>query len=177
MLEASRQLVCTWHRSVGGEKALQVVVCSIDEENELVNGEGDLSTASMRVLPLPSSSPQRTSLSTVTSLVLSSPRGQSASLFLIGGSPSSPSSVHQVDVNLGSFALSPPRLIKASLTHLPDQEYISRPLPVEFPTRLLDASGNELGQATAHGLFYSPCNKRFRGEEGALPPLLVKIHG
>ncbi len=45
---------------------------------------------------------------------------------------------------------------------------ISRPKPVSFPTA---------GGETAYGFFYPPANEAFEGPDGALPPLLVKVHG
>ena len=45
---------------------------------------------------------------------------------------------------------------------------VSAPQPVEFPTTN--------GQ-TAHGLYYPPGNRGFRGPAGELPPLVVTSHG
>jgi len=49
-----------------------------------------------------------------------------------------------------------------------DPGYIASPQPVEFPTE---------GNRTAHGFFYAPTNKDFRGPDGELPPLIVLSHG
>ena len=47
-------------------------------------------------------------------------------------------------------------------------EYLSIPQPVSFPT-----GTNE----EAYGFFYPPKNINFKGPEGTLPPLIVKVHG
>jgi dipeptidyl aminopeptidase/acylaminoacyl peptidase len=49
-----------------------------------------------------------------------------------------------------------------------DEEYLSRPRAVEFPTE------NGL---TAHAFFYAPRNRDFSAPEGERPPLLVHCHG
>jgi dipeptidyl aminopeptidase/acylaminoacyl peptidase len=49
-----------------------------------------------------------------------------------------------------------------------DQEYLSAPRAVEFPTE------NGL---TAHAFFYAPRNRDFSAPEGERPPLLVHCHG
>jgi dipeptidyl aminopeptidase/acylaminoacyl peptidase len=49
-----------------------------------------------------------------------------------------------------------------------DERCTSEPVHVAFPT----SEG-----ATAHGLYYAPKNKDFRGPDGELPPLVVKSHG
>lgn len=46
-------------------------------------------------------------------------------------------------------------------------EYVSVPEAITFPS----------GDRTAHALFYPPKNPEFAGPEGALPPLVVIIHG
>ena len=49
-----------------------------------------------------------------------------------------------------------------------DRGYLSTPQTIEFPT-----AKNE----TAHGFFYPPQNKDFKAPAGALPPLIVFMHG
>jgi dipeptidyl aminopeptidase/acylaminoacyl peptidase len=49
-----------------------------------------------------------------------------------------------------------------------DPSYISRPEAIDFPTE---------GGLTAHANYYPPVNPDFRAPEGALPPLLVNVHG
>jgi dipeptidyl aminopeptidase/acylaminoacyl peptidase len=49
-----------------------------------------------------------------------------------------------------------------------DPAYVSRPLPVEFPT----GEGE-----TAYGFYYPPANPEFEAPAGELPPLIVESHG
>lgn len=49
-----------------------------------------------------------------------------------------------------------------------EKEYFSIPETIEFPS----ADGR-----TAYGYYYSPQNKKYRGIEGTLPPLIIVSHG
>jgi dipeptidyl aminopeptidase/acylaminoacyl peptidase len=52
-------------------------------------------------------------------------------------------------------------------------EWISRALPLEYPTR----PGPKGEARTAHAFFYPPTSPDFRGPEGSKPPLIVTVHG
>lgn len=52
-------------------------------------------------------------------------------------------------------------------------EWIARAQPIEYPTR--PGPGGEA--RSAHAFFYPPTNPRFRGPDGARPPLIVTVHG
>ena len=60
------------------------------------------------------------------------------------------------------------KVIKSSTTLELDPDYCSVPETIEFP------SGN---QETAHGFYYPPTNRDFRGLDGEAPPLVVMLHG
>ncbi len=51
-----------------------------------------------------------------------------------------------------------------------DDDYRSAPEAISYPT------GND-GSERAFGFYYPPRNADFRGPEGTLPPLIVKVHG
>lgn len=54
-----------------------------------------------------------------------------------------------------------------------DDEWISEPRAIMFPTTLGDGKTRDY----AHAFFYPPTNPDARGPAGALPPLIVLIHG
>jgi dipeptidyl aminopeptidase/acylaminoacyl peptidase len=80
-----------------------------------------------------------------------------------GGSPSKPSSIVRLDLSSMQF-----QVLRPSMNVSIDEGYISQPEALEFPTA---------GDLTAHGLFYPPTNRDYRGLDGELPPLLVMSHG
>lgn len=80
-----------------------------------------------------------------------------------GASPSKPSSIVRLDLSSMQF-----EVLRSSMNVLIDEGYISQPEALEFPTA---------GGLTAHGLFYPPTNRDYRGLDNELPPLLVKSHG
>ena len=49
-----------------------------------------------------------------------------------------------------------------------DEEYVSAPEPIEFPTG---------GGLAAHAFFYPPVNKVYSAPEGERPPMVVLVHG
>jgi dipeptidyl aminopeptidase/acylaminoacyl peptidase len=59
-------------------------------------------------------------------------------------------------------------VVRRSVGELLDEDSISRPEPIEFPS----AEGR-----TAHAFFYAPCNSRFEAPDDELPPLRVLAHG
>ena len=80
-----------------------------------------------------------------------------------GGSASKPASIVRLD--LTSMKV---EVLRRSMNVAVDEGYLSQPEAIEFPTT---------GGLTAHGLFYAPRNRDYRGLEGERPPLLVKSHG
>lgn len=80
-----------------------------------------------------------------------------------GGSPSTPSSIVRLELKSMQF-----EVLRRAMNVELDNGYISKPEAVEFPT--------EEG-LTAHGLFYRPCNRDYKGSASERPPLLVMSHG
>jgi dipeptidyl aminopeptidase/acylaminoacyl peptidase len=80
-----------------------------------------------------------------------------------GGSPTSPASIIQLDLETGET-----RALRRSNDLKIEEGYLSIAQAVEFPTE------NGL---TAHAFFYPPHNKDDKAPEGERPPLLVKSHG
>lgn len=84
-------------------------------------------------------------------------------VLVTAGSPTEAPVVARID--LGSGAV---ERLRASSAVEVEEDYLSIPEPVEFPT--------EDGGA-AHGFFYPPRNKDYQGPEGELPALVVISHG
>jgi dipeptidyl aminopeptidase/acylaminoacyl peptidase len=83
--------------------------------------------------------------------------------FLIAGSPSKPSSVISIDIDIQEVEV----LRVSRLEDIPPA-FISTPQPIEFPTK------NGL---TAYGFYYAPTNPDFIAPPGEMPPLVVLSHG
>jgi dipeptidyl aminopeptidase/acylaminoacyl peptidase len=90
-------------------------------------------------------------------------RGAPGSAVLVAGSPADPAAIVRYDLATNSL-----EVIRRSIDLAIDRGDISIPEPIEFPT----TNGR-----TAHAFYYRPQNRRFRGANGAKPPLLVKCHG
>jgi dipeptidyl aminopeptidase/acylaminoacyl peptidase len=84
-------------------------------------------------------------------------------LLFYAASPTEPKSI--VELELEERQL---KVLKRSSALTLDAGYLSRPLPIEFPTT---------GQLTAHAFFYAPANKDYRAPAGESPPLIVFSHG
>jgi dipeptidyl aminopeptidase/acylaminoacyl peptidase len=84
-------------------------------------------------------------------------------LWLIGGSPTSGSTVFALDPATGAV-----EVVKQGLQVDVDPTFFSVPQPIEFPTE---------GGQTAHALFYPPTNPLYEAPAGERPPLLVICHG
>jgi dipeptidyl aminopeptidase/acylaminoacyl peptidase len=82
---------------------------------------------------------------------------------LRAASPTSPFAIVELDPATGATTV-----LRQSMSTAFDPADISAPEPVEFPTT---------GDRTAFGLFYPPHNRRVRGPEDELPPLMVTSHG
>ena len=89
--------------------------------------------------------------------------GANGRAVLTAASPTRGSAVVLVDTESGASLV-----LKSASDDEPDEQFVSLPEPVEFPT--------EEGQ-TAYALFYAPKNPDFAAPPGELPPLLVKVHG
>jgi len=81
----------------------------------------------------------------------------------IGGSPTEPASIIQLDLNTSRFDV-----LRRSSNVTVDAGYLSSPESIEFPT--------EHG-LTAYAFFYPPQNRDFIAPPGERPPLLVMSHG
>jgi len=79
------------------------------------------------------------------------------------GSPTESASIIRLDLVTGSL-----EVLRASNNLQIHGEYISIPRAIEFATT---------DGLRAHGFFYQPRSRDYRGPEGDLPPLLVKSHG
>jgi hypothetical protein len=191
VIPSTGQIICTWHYnkpSADGnatESVLCAVICSIDDVNDLHcdRTAEDNCTATMSVFAVPhahpTESPAPYALSSVTSLVASSLTNEVQDVYLIGGSPASPMGVYKLQYSTALIGAPAAQLtlLKSSMSVLPDPGYISHPQHIQFPTRSFGKFQSESESPMAHGLFYPPANVRFGGDEGSLPPLLVKIHG
>ncbi|MGO9170552.1 MAG: prolyl oligopeptidase family serine peptidase [Rhodomicrobium sp.] len=60
-----------------------------------------------------------------------------------------------------------PAILRRSSSAPIGEDYISRPSRLEIPS----------GKEAVHGLLYGPQNPEAHGPEGALPPLIVNLHG
>jgi dipeptidyl aminopeptidase/acylaminoacyl peptidase len=104
-------------------------------------------------------------------------------LAMIAGSPTNFASVVQLDLQaltadgvvgdrakLQSVAIGSKgaAIVRSSSSFEVDPGYISQAEAVEFPSER---------NYTSHAYFYAPTNKDFRGPDGELPPLIVKVHG
>lgn len=88
--------------------------------------------------------------------------GESA--VLIGGSASTPMEVSLFSSGDYSFR----RIYPVKREQTLDRSYLSLAVSIEYPTE---------GNQTAHGLYYAPKNDDYIGIQGALPPLIVNVHG
>lgn len=81
----------------------------------------------------------------------------------IGGSPTQPEELVQLDLDTGQL-----QVLRRSAELSVDAGYLTAPRAVEFPTE------NGL---TAHAFFYPPQNRDFVAPPGERPPLIVISHG
>lgn len=56
-----------------------------------------------------------------------------------------------------------------------DLGYISEAVPITFPTKKIGQESDD--ESVAHGFYYEPVNRDFKGIEGELPPLILHCHG
>jgi dipeptidyl aminopeptidase/acylaminoacyl peptidase len=90
-------------------------------------------------------------------------RSSGHTLWLIGGSPTSGSTVFALDLPAGQVTP-----VKRGLQVKIDPAFFSTPQPIEFPTE---------NNKTAHAIFYPPTNPLYQGPSDQKPPLLVICHG
>ncbi|MBI3403656.1 MAG: S9 family peptidase [Acidobacteria bacterium] len=81
----------------------------------------------------------------------------------VGGSMAAPDAVVRVELKTGTA-----ETFRAATDVIIDDGYLSRPVPIEFPTG---------GGLTAHAFFYAPRNHDFAAPPGERPPLIVISHG
>jgi dipeptidyl aminopeptidase/acylaminoacyl peptidase len=79
------------------------------------------------------------------------------------GSPTEAAAIVRLDLETRNF-----EVLRRSSSLEIDAAYLSSPRAVEFPTE---------DGLTAHGFYYPPTNRDYRGPEGERPPLLVESHG
>ncbi len=90
-------------------------------------------------------------------------RASQGQALMRAGSPTEAASIVRLDLEASTFAV-----LRRSSNLQIDAGYLSTPRPVEFPS--------EAGR-TAHGFFYPPKNRDYRGPDDERPPLLVESHG
>lgn len=88
---------------------------------------------------------------------------QGDQILFTGGSPSQPTGIVKLNFKDNNFSI----LQQASNLDI-SASYLSQPQAIEFPTN---------NGKTAYAWYYPPQNQDFQGNEGELPPLLVKSHG
>jgi len=84
-------------------------------------------------------------------------------IVFVAASPNEPTSVVQLDLATREL-----EVLRRSSAMIMDAAYLSKPLPIEFPT--------EHGM-TAHAFFYAPKNRDYVGPVEERPPLVVMSHG
>lgn len=89
--------------------------------------------------------------------------GSDNDVYFVGGSPSVPSSIYKWNMETKA----PAEVLACSSSLSFDEELISVPKQVEFPTTL----------GTAFGYYYAPKNGGYTCTTDEAPPLLVKAHG
>lgn len=94
---------------------------------------------------------------------LSDIHARGTEVVFLGGSPSEPTSIVQMDITSGKS-----QVLKSSSDLSVDRGYISTPESIEFATE---------DGLTAHAFYYPPHNEDFQAPTGELPPLIVHSHG
>ncbi len=90
-------------------------------------------------------------------------RASPGRVLFLGGSPTEPESVVQLDLATGQF-----EMLRRSSATVIEPGYLSIPQTIEFPTE------NGL---TSHAFFYPPTNRDYVAPDGERPPLIVISHG
>lgn len=95
-------------------------------------------------------------------------------IVVIASSATLPTVLSRITLPTSSSTKISIQVIKSSSPDVVDPAYISAAQAITFPTTKL--SDDDQG-AVAHGFYYAPVNKDYRGVEGELPPLIVHCHG
>jgi dipeptidyl aminopeptidase/acylaminoacyl peptidase len=94
---------------------------------------------------------------------IASVHGTPETLVFIGGSPTEPTAVVQMDIKAETI-----KILKQTTKLEIDKGYLSTPESIEFPTE---------NNQTAYAWYYPPKNKDYTPPVGTAPPLIVKSHG
>jgi dipeptidyl aminopeptidase/acylaminoacyl peptidase len=116
----------------------------------------DLDSGAIRTLPLPFAS-----FGSVG--VLDARTG-----YAIAAPDDAPPALITIDLDTGAW-----QTVRSAGAPVLAASYVSRPQPIEFPTR----SGDDGAPRTAHAFFYRPHNPDGAGPTGSRPPLIVMLHG
>jgi dipeptidyl aminopeptidase/acylaminoacyl peptidase len=126
------------------------IICSYTEQSIWRLASLDTTTGTF--------SPIQTPYSTILQV-----RASSGRVIFIGGSPSEPVSIIQLDLDTSRI-----EVLRRSSNVTVDSGYLSIPQTIEFPT--------EYG-LTAYAFYYPPRNRDYVAAPGERPPLLVMCHG
>ncbi len=126
------------------------IICSYTEQGTWRLASLDTTTGTL--------SPIETPFSTIRQV-----RARAGQVVFIGGSPSEPVSIIQLDLNTSRI-----EILRRSSQVTVDSGYLSIPQPIEFPTE---------HALTAYAFFYPPQNHDYVGSPEERPPLLVMSHG
>jgi dipeptidyl aminopeptidase/acylaminoacyl peptidase len=161
--------------SVYGFVSADLIICTYSQNGSWHLASLDIQTKELQSIDIPFSS--------ISHLQIRDER-----VAFIGGSPTQPTAVVQLDWNTEETYTQLPKsktaahgaqrgaaqnpksyeIVKSSSELEIDRGYLSTPEAIAFPTE------NGL---TAYAWFYPPTNQDFTAPEGELPPLLVKSHG
>ncbi len=126
------------------------IICSYTEQGVWRLASLDITTGTLSPIEKPYS-------------IIRQVRATTGQVVFIGGSPSEPLSIIQLDLNTSRS-----EVLRRSSKVTVESEYLSIPQSIEFPT--------EHG-LTAYALFYPPQNRDYVAPPGERPPLLVMSHG
>ncbi len=126
------------------------VICTYSKEGRWFLGAVNPSTGKVSHIDVPYTS-------------ISSLRTRGEDVFFVGGTPRIPEGI--IKLNLSNKKH---ETVKLSTELEVDEKYLSQPKSIRFP---------EGSSPQAHGFYYPPENKEFRGPEGEKPPLIVTAHG
>ena len=133
-----------------GVRSAGEIVCLYSQANTTRLGRLDLETGNLSRVQL--------LYSQLHSLVLNGTRAA-----MIAASPTLSERVLILDLESGAE-----EVVRASSDQHVDPGYLSIPRLIEFPTE---------GGLTARAIHYPPKNRDFEAPEGAMPPLIVHVHG
>jgi dipeptidyl aminopeptidase/acylaminoacyl peptidase len=126
------------------------IICSYTEQGVWRLASLDTTTGTL--------SPIETPYSTIRQV-----RATAGQVVFIGGSPSEPVSIIQLDLNTSRI-----EVLRRSSNVKVDSGFLSIPQTIEFPTE---------HRLTAYAFYYPPQNRDYVAPPGERPPLLVMSHG